>query len=196
MKLEIKGNPGTGNHYTEVNIGNIENNFPNVKEVKIIKSADGQKTTHMSFGDDTGANENALVADKDKDAKRADILKYVGKTLPLVLYAWKDKYMNLWADILAIPAVDAIIYKKGRQQNTSFNRKEVLHIICYLGKHANGGIGLFEDKYVASDVALQLADGCEKTTRPELGFQPSVSIRKAIDELMNSKKYQINTKED
>lgn len=189
MELKIEGNPGTGNHYTEVKIENIENNFPNVKEVKIIKGTDGQKTTVMSDGSSTPDGNNPSSGDKDKEAKREDILKYVGKTLPLVLYQWKDKYMDLWRDILDIPAVDAIIYKKGRQQKTSFNRKEVLHIICYLGKHANGGIGIFEDKYVATDVAQILADGCEKTTRPELGFNTKKSIQVAIGELMKSKKY-------
>lgn len=189
MELKIEGNPGTGNHYTEVRIENIENNFPNVKEVKIIKGTDGQKTTVMSDGSSTPDGNNPSSGDKDKEAKREDILKYVGKTLPLVLYQWKDKYMDLWRDILDIPAVDAIIYKKGRQQKTSFNRKEILHIICYLGKHANGGIGIFEDKYVATDVAQILADGCEKTTRPELGFNTKKSIQVAIGELMKSKKY-------
>lgn len=189
MELKIEGNPGTGNHYTEVRIENIENNFPNVKEVKIFKGTDGQKTTVMSDGSSTPDGNNPSSGDKDKEAKREDILKYVGKTLPLVLYQWKDKYMDLWRDILDIPAVDAIIYKKGRQQKTSFNRKEVLHIICYLGKHANGGIGIFEDKYVATDVAQILADGCEKTTRPELGFNTKKSIQVAIEELMKSKKY-------
>lgn len=189
MELKIEGNPGTGNHYTEVRIENIENNFPNVKEVKIFKGTDGQKTTVMSDGSSTPEGNNPSAGDKDKEAKREDILKYVGKTLPLVLYQWKDKYIDLWRDILDIPAVDAIIYKKGRQQKTSFNRKEVLHIICYLGKHANGGIGIFEDRYVATDVALILADGCEKTTRPELGFNTKKSIQVAIEELMKSKKY-------
>lgn len=192
MEIKIEGNPGTGNHYTEVKIDHIENNFPNVTEVKIIKGTDGQKTTVMSGGDDNSDGDNASAgakADKDKEAKRDDILCYVGKTLPLVMYDWKDKYMALWADILAIPAVDAVVYKKGRQQKTSFNRKEVLHIICYLGKYANGGIGIFEDNYVATNIALLFKDGCEKTTRPELGFQPSMTVRKAIDVLMNSKKY-------
>ena len=189
MELKIEGNPGTGNHYTEVKIGHIENNFPNVREVKIIKGADGQKTTVMSGGDEIPSGNNAPTDDKEKEAKRQDILKYVGKTLPLVMYAWKDKYMALWNDILALPEVDSVIYKRGRQQKTSFNRKEVLHIICYLGKHANGGIGIFEDNYVATNIALQLADGCEKTTRPELGFNTTKTIQVAIEKLMNSKKY-------
>lgn len=189
MEIKIEGNPGTGNHYTEVKIDRIENNFPNVTEVKIIKDADGKKTTVMSNGDTANQGGQPTADDKEKEAKRQDILKYVGHTLPLVMYAWKDKYMNLWEDILALPEVDLVIYKRGRQQKTSFNRKEVLHIICYLGKHANSGFGIFEDNYVATNIALQLADGCEKTTRPELGFNTTKTIQAAIEQLMNSKKY-------
>ncbi len=190
MKIEINGNPGTGNTFTEVHIGHIENSFPNVKAVNIIKDGSSKTTTIVSEGDDNSPKGHPLSADRDKEAKRQDILKYVGQTLPLVRYGWKDRYMNLWEDILNLPDVDAVIYRQGRQQHTSFNRKEVLHIICYLGKHADGGIGIFERNYVASNVALQLADGCEKTTRPDLGFKPEKSIQCAIDELMNSPKYQ------
>ena len=196
MKLEIKGNPGTGNHYTEINIKNLEANFPAVKEVTITKDANGKKVI-TTKGNEEPALSNAAVPapaselgdNINKEARRQDILKYVGNTLPLVMYEWKDKYMDLWADILNIPEVDAIIYKRGHQQNTSFNRKEVLHIICYLGKHANGDIGIFEQRYVAKHVAEQLNDGCEKSTRPELGYNTTKPIQEAIDKLMKSKKY-------
>lgn len=196
MKLEIKGNPGTGNQYTEINIKNIEANFPAVKEVIITKDANGKKVITTKGNDDSALSNTAVPAPAsesgdniNKESRRQDILKYVGNTLPLVMYEWKDKYMDLWADILNIPEVDAIIYKRGHQQNTSFNRKEVLHIICYLGKHANGDIGIFEQRYVAKHVAEQLNDGCEKSTRPELGYNTTKPIQEAIDKLMKSKKY-------
>lgn len=196
MKLEIKGNPGTGNHYTEVNVGNIEANFPNVTEVIITKDANGKKVITTKGGENPAPSDGAVPASApetggsiNKEVRRQDILNYVEKTLPLVLYEWKTKYMDLWADILNIPEVDAIIYKRGHQQKTSFNRKEVLHIICYLGKYADGGIGIFEERYVAKYVAQQLNDGCETATRPELGYNTTRPIQEAIDKLMKSKKY-------
>lgn len=201
MEIKIEGNPGTGNTYVETKIGHIENNFPAVTEVTIIQGHDGKKI--ITKGGEDGSDQSSSAANPEfadntqalRDAKRQDIIKYVSRTLPLVNYLWKDKYMSLWYDILDIPEVDAVIYKKGHQQHTSFNRKEVLHIICYLGKHAAGGIGIFADRYVASAVALQLNDGCEKTTRPELGFKPTFPIQKAIDKLMDSKKYQLKRKD-
>ena len=97
--------------------------------------------------------------------------------------------MLLWEDILNLPEVEAIVYKKGHQQHTTFNRREVLHIICFLGKHAAGGAGIFEEYYNATAISLILKDGREKTTRPELGFNTTKSIQTAIIKLMNSKKY-------
>lgn len=196
MKVENIGNPGTGNHYTNITVGNIEANFTNIKEVIITKDADGKKVITAKGSETPASTDTAVSAPApetggniSKEARRQDILNYVEKILPFVMYDWKTKYMDLWADILNIPEVDAIIYKRGHQQKTSFNRKEVLHIICYLGKHANGGIGIFEERYVAKYVALQLSDGCEKSTRPELGFNTTKSIQEAIDKLMKSKKY-------
>ena len=92
--------------------------------------------------------------------------------------------MALWADILQLTEVDAVIFDKGMQEGTRFNRREVAHIICYLGKHANGGIGIF-DKYVATQIAASFKDGKESTVRPELGFRPSKEIQSAIDTLIN-----------
>ena len=199
MKFDKDFNPGTGNHYTEMNVRNIEHNYPNVTELTIIKGADGSKTvTSAANGNSaTAAPTSAVTVPSEpadaalpmKEALRDDILKYVANTLPLVSYVWKDKYIALWNDILNIPEVDAVVYKKGHQQHTTFNRKEVLHIICYLGKYADGGIGIFQDRYVAKYVALQLKDNCEKSTRPELGYKPSLPIQKAIDKLMKSTAY-------
>ena len=196
MKIEIIGNPGTGNHYTEVNVDNIEANFSNMKEVIITKDANGNKVITAKGGENPAQANTAAPAPApesggniNKEARRQDILNYVERTLPFVMYDWKPKYMELWKDILNIPEVDAMIYRRGYQHYTSFNRKEVLHIICYLGKHAGGGIGIFEERYVAKYVALQLNDGRESSTRPELGYNTTKAIQEAIDKLMKSKKY-------
>lgn len=196
MEIDVKGNPGTGNHYTEIKVDNIEASFPNIREVTIVKEANGKKVITTKGGKIYASSNRTIPTpyfancdNINKNARRQDILNYVENTLPFVLFEWKSKYMDLWKDILNIPEVDAIIYKRGHQLHTSFNRKEVLHIICYLGKHADGGIGIFEQRYVAKHVALQLNDGCETSTRPELGYNTTKAIQDAIDKLMKSKKY-------
>lgn len=171
MNIDKDAAKSTGNTFMEFNIGHVENLNP------------AATTVVNNYYGTRGKPETDIPI--NKEAIRTDILNYVSCTLQFVKYAWKDKYMVLWKDILNIPAVDAIIYNKGRQERTTFNRKEVAHIICYLGKHSDGGIGIF-DNYVATKIAACFNDGAEDAVRPELGYNPSQEIRNAIDALMKA----------
>ena len=171
MNIEKDADLGTGNTLMEFNIGHVENLNPNL-------------TTVVNHYYGTRAKPQAETT-VNKEALHKEIILYVKNTLPFVNRAWKDKYMELWGDILLLPEVDAIIYDKGQQEGTAFNRKEVAHIICYLGKYADGG-GIFE-QYVARQIAPCFHDGKEHTIRPELGFRPSKEIQLAIDKLINEK---------
>lgn len=175
-EIKIEGNPGTGNSYIEVNIGHVENYNP--AATTVVNNYYGTRLKPEALESITAG----------KTLLRQEILTYVSKTLTFVLHQWKGKYMDLWSDILNLPEVDAVIYDKGRQQCTLFNRKELCHIICYVGKHAVDGMGIFE-KYNATHIAVAFKDGAEKSTRPELGFRPSKEIQTAIDTLLKTKKY-------
>ena len=178
MKFDKDCNPGSGNTFQEINIGHVENYNPAATTVV---------NNNYYYG--TREKPEAEETPVEKSVIRQEILDYVVKTREFVLIKWKDKYMDLWNDILDIPEVAAIIYHRGRQSQTTFNRKEVCHIICYLGQHAVDGMGIFE-KYNATHIARSFKDGCEKSTRPELGYKTTLAIRKAIDELLKTKKYQ------
>ena len=172
MNIDKDTTLGTGNTFMEFNIGHVENLNPAAKTV-----VNNYYGTRVKPQTDNVVNREAL---------REEILQYVENTLRFVHHAWKDKYMALWADILLLPEVDAVIFDKGMQEGTRFNRKEVAHIICYLGKYAAGGIGIFEH-YVATHIAASFKDGKESTVRPELGFRPSKEIQTAIDKLIKEK---------
>lgn len=171
MNIDKDAKLGSGNTFQEFNIGHVENLNP--AATTVINNYYGTKVKPQ--GDNQGP--------ANKESVREEILRYVENTLQYVAFSWRDKYMELWADILDLPEVDAVIYDRGQQEGTRFNRKEVCHILCYLGKHADGGMGIFQ-KYVASHIAASLNDGKESTTRPELGFRPSHEIQAAIDKLM------------
>ena len=172
MNIDKEAAKGSGNTFMEFNIGHVENLNP--AATTVVNNYYGTRVKPQT--------ENVI----NKEAIREEILQYVENTLRFVNHTWKDKYMALWADILQLPEVDAVIYDKGMQEGTRFNRREVAHIICYLGKHANGGIGIF-DKYVATQIAACFKDGKESTVRPELGFRPSKEIQSAIDTLINNR---------
>ncbi len=175
MEIKIEGNPGTGNTFQKIDIGKVDNYYDKVDQ--IVNNFYGKQAPYQAA--DTSV---------DKAALRKDILDYVYRTHGFVMYPWKKNYLVLWSDILDLPEVDVMIYDPGRQVGTVFNRKEVMHILCYLGQKAFDGMGIFE-KYNATKIAAALNDGAETTTRPELGYMPDPSIRKAIDDLLQKKNY-------
>ena len=174
MDIKIEGNPGTGNTFQEIHIEHVENYNPSATMVV--------NNNYISRVKSQGESQ-VLV---NQELLRQEILQYVGKTLQFVSFSWQDKYMALWADILEIPEVKNVVYTLGPRAGTRFNHKEVAHILCYLGKYANGGIGIFRT-YVASRIAECFGDGKENTIRPELGFRPTKEIQHAIDKLINEK---------
>ena len=175
MNIDKDAASGGGNIFNqEFHIGHVENLNP--AATTVINNYYG--TRSKPRGD---SPESA-----DRESVRKEILQYVENTLQYVDHPWKDKYMALWADILDLPEVSDVVYDKGRQEGTRFNRREVCHILCYLGKHANGGLGIFQ-KYVASSIAASLRDDKQSVIRPELGFRPSKEIQHAIDKLMKEK---------
>lgn len=170
--FRIEGEPGQNN--TFINIGTVQNFNPNATTV--INNNYGTR------GEMSAPNSD-IASVSDKSVVRQEILSYVEKTLPFVNHKWKDKYMDIWNDILDLPEVDAVIYNRGHQQDTIFNRKELCHIIHYVGFEAYDGCGIFEN-YNATHIANCFRDGKEKSTRPELGYNPSMPIRKAIDTII------------
>ena len=173
MNIDKDAAKGSGNTFMEFNIGHVENLNPAATTV-----------VNNYYGTRVKPQAETVV---NKESVRQEILNYVENTLQFVNLKWRDRYMGLWADILSLPEVDAVVYDKGMQEGTRFNRKEVAHIICYLGKHADGGIGIFT-KYVATHIAASFKDGKQSTIRPELGFRPSQEIQTAIDTLMKKRK--------
>ncbi len=171
---EKDGTLGTGNIIQTFNIHHVEQLNPTAKTV--VNNYYGMRMKPQTDGQGPA----------NKEAVREEILRYVENTLQYAAPKWKDRYMALWADILDLTEVDAVVYDKGMQTGTRFNRKEVAHILCYLGKHADGGTGIFRN-YVASHIAACFHDGRESTVRPELGFRPSREIQDAIDRLMQEK---------
>ena len=176
MDIKIEGNPGTGNTFQEIKIGKVENYNPAATMV-----INHYYDSHVKPQDESKASVN-------KEYVRQEILQYVEKTRQYVAFAWQNQYMALWVDILELPEVQAVVYTPGQKSDKCFNHKEVAHILCYLGKYANGGIGIFRT-FVASHIAACFGDGKANTIRPELGFRPSKEIQHAIDNLLKSKNY-------
>lgn len=141
MKIEITGNPGTGNTFNETNIGYVENYNPNATTV-IVNHYDGKKKGQTP--EEKGQEELQKLSIKK------DIKDYVGNLSGYVSDVWKNRYNTLWETILAHPKVSEVVYNPGKQQAT-FNRNLVANIICMM---VDKGI-ITEDNKTTLTIALE-----------------------------------------
>lgn len=169
MKIEITGNPGTGNSFTEVHINNVENYNPNAQTV--INHNYGSRAKK---GGDNPQNVNNI----DTAPIRAEILNYVSRLKPYLADDSKQGYEKLWNDILDIPEVTAQIYNPGKQQDTNFNRNLVANIIHYLGTR-----GAFSE-YNAAQLTERLEGDKDHSVRRALGKDPDDEIIDKIKALL------------
>jgi hypothetical protein len=55
-------------------------------------------------------------------------MEYVNRLMPVVAPDYKEDYSKIWLDILEEEAVSSVIYNRGKQQGTLFNRNLVAQI--------------------------------------------------------------------
>lgn len=120
MDIRIEGNPGTGNHFTDIHIQHVETYAPNATTV--INNHYGDKKPLRQPSDAAGKEVERLRC-------RSEIMQYVDNLRPFVASPWKNRYESIWQDIMDIPEVAAAIYDPGRQKDTVFNRNLVANII-------------------------------------------------------------------
>lgn len=168
MKFDKDFNPGTGNSYNEFNIQNIENFNPNATSVT---------TNHYHYGEEKSSGTGRKkIDDEQKLAIQNGIFAYIGKLTDCVKPEWKTKHAKLWDSILAIPQVDAAIYNKGQQKNTTFNRNLLGNILgVLLGKVYDGN---------ATDLTRILEGKVGHSIREQMGTSLPEDVEKAVLELL------------
>ena len=108
------------------------------------------------------------------------IMKYVGRLMPVVREEFADKYVMMWKEILANYTVKQMIYNKGKQQDTTFNRNLVAQIIHQISPKV----------YLSSVNSVVLAEylepekGANHSVRQKLGEAPENVIKKEIEKCM------------
>lgn len=175
MEIKIDGNPGTGNNFTQVNIGTVQNYNPNATTVINNNYGFRVKTGNTQTQDaDSGV---------DKEVIGPMIVGYVRKTLCYVSDGWKNRFESLWHDILNLREVDTEVYKQGFQQGTQFNRVLVAGIIHVL---KDNGVYV---KCSNTALAVALEGNEEHHVRQEIGRYPSEPVQTAVNNLLHTRKY-------
>lgn len=171
MKIDITGDPGTGNTYMEIHIGSVHNFNPNLTTVNYNYNGASQKPTKVI----------SELPHAERELLKVAILQYVAKLAQYVSNEWKNRYHTLWKNILEIPEVEAEVFNPGRQKGTTFNRKliaNILYIMCTEN--------VIKDKN-ATTLAEALEANKEHSVRSQLGQYPLDSdIRQKVTQLIAS----------
>lgn len=157
MDINITGDPGTGNTYSETHIGYVQNYVPNATTV--INNNYGDKPKAAPAAD-------KVLQDAEKEALNATIVEYVSRLKSHVSKDWKNRYEATWQKILSLPDVKDQVYDPGKQKGTTFNRNLVAHII-YIMCNAN----VF-DTQNATTLTIALEGDKDHPVRNQLGKSP------------------------
>ena len=162
MSIEIKGDPGTGNTFMEINIHHVGNFCP--AATSVINNNYGTRTRQQDAV-------SPLEVMGNTGLLRTEILSYVDRLRVHLSDEWKGTYRKIWEDILDIEVVSVSVYRPGKQHGTNFNRNLVANIIHYLY-----GQGAYLGDYNAAHCAEYLDGNKEHSIRSALGKDPSSDI--------------------
>lgn len=166
MKIEITGNPGTGNTFSEVHIGYVNNYNPNATTVVQNyydgkQPASGNPPREVAESNQHNAKSQPL-SEEQRSQLRKQIKDYVNRLSPIyVTTEWRDRYDQLWDAIIDLPEVSAKIYDPGKQQ-CPFNRNLIANILHLLGEK-----GII-NRSKKSDLAVALENTTETNIRQKL----------------------------
>lgn len=158
MDINIKGNPGTGNTFQEINIGTVQNYNPNATTV--INYNYGDKPKAMSSPDNN-------MTDAEREHLKSEIMTYVSRIKQYVANEWKNRYETTWRSVLDIPEVESLVFSPGKQKDTLFNRNLVANIIYIM---CNAG---FYSETNATALTIALEDDKEHSVRQQLAKEPA-----------------------
>lgn len=208
MKVEIDGNPGQGNSYTDIHDNHIETLAPNATTVvnkhyhingvsgskfqvpsdETLEALAGDTENSPLATDSKRSTLNSKLSNIDIEPIRQEILVFVSKVRPLLDDAWKADYQNIWQDILNMQEVKEKIYDPGKQKNTNFNQYLVGNILYFMFEDCGA---CSEDKeYNASEVCMRLIGTTEHQLRKELSKFPPEEIKNRLHDYF-TKKFQL-----
>ena len=146
-------------------------NFPNA-QINILPG-DGVHVSYESSKKEEG-NEKVVGV-------RESLMDYVGRLMPVVSTGYRDQFTKIWQEILEQEAVSKVVYNKGSQKGTLFNRNLVANIIHYLDSR-----GLYKADSNDSTMAIALECNKDHSVRGALAKDPAADIVSRLDRYMET----------
>ena len=110
MELNIQGDPGTGNTFTDIHINNVETFAPNATTVVNNHYGDEKKPR---------ASSDATLQGAESVRRKTEIMQYVNHLKQYVTPAWRDRYEATWQAILRLPEVSSVVCEPGKQRTST-----------------------------------------------------------------------------
>ena len=151
-------------------------NFPNA-QINVL-TGDGVQISYES------AKKNAQKEDDSKTQKQGKdaIMEYVGRLKPVVKEQYLDHYDQIWEGILEINQVKAVIYNKGKQQDTTFNRNllaKIIHQVSWWLYESSANTVIMAEY-------LEPGKGIDHPVRQKLGESPNKDLKKALEQFVST----------
>ena len=147
-------------------------NFPNA-QINIL-TGDG---IHISYE----SSEKKRKELKQEGVRQA-VMDYVGRLMPVVAADFRDHFGKIWQEILEQEAVSRVIYERGSQKGTLFNRNLVAQISHLM---VIGGIIPKDTTDVRLAELLEPEKGKNHSVRGALAMSPDDKrVKKAVFEVL------------
>lgn len=147
-------------------------NFPNT-QINIL-TGDGVQVSYES--------PNKRAQDEKFEGIKQSVMDYVTKLMPVVATEYKEVYQKMWLEILEKDAVSKIVYERGRQQGTLFNRNLVAQISNMM---QTDGVFIKKTTDVKMAELLEPEKGKSHPVRGALGTPPEdKQVKQAVYEVL------------
>ena len=104
-------------------------------------------------------------------------MEYLWRLKPVVREQYLSVYGEIWDGILELNEVKVLIYNKGKQQDTTFNRNLLAQLIHQVGDR----LYLPTANTVQMAECLEPGKGQEHSVRQKLGESPEKPIKTAVE---------------
>ena len=143
-----------------------------------------ENTGTITYNDNRGAEKQEKKDSGSQSGSKEAIMEYVGRLKPVVREQYRNEYDTIWEGILELTQVRTLIYNKGKQQDTTFNRNLVAQII----HQVSDWLYLPTANTVKMAEYLEPEKGIEHPVRQKLGESPEKDVKKAIEAYVKEKK--------
>lgn len=129
-----------------------------------------------------GMLQKQKVQEEKFEGVKQSLMDYVARLMPVVTADYKEQYTKIWLEILEQEAVSHVVYNKGSQKGTLFNRNLVAQILHMM---AMGGIIARETTDVRMAELLEPEKGKNHSVRGALAVLPDdKQVKKAVKEVL------------